>query len=62
MISRGLRSFGTTAGKAADVASRVHSANPYGVQVAKAQRHVDGFVGGRPYRLIFSFHTLIRTG
>ena len=51
---RSLRSFATTACKAADVASRVHSANSYGIQVSKAQRHVDGFVGGRLPSLVFS--------
>ena len=46
MISHSIRKFGTTAYKAAEVASRVHSANPYGVRVSMAQRSVDGFVGG----------------
>ena len=54
MMLRSLRKFSTTAYKTADVASRVHSANSYGVQVAKAQRHVDGFVGGRLPSLVFS--------
>lgn len=46
MISHRIRNFGTTAYKAAEIASRVHSANPYGVRVSMAQRSVDGFVGG----------------
>lgn len=42
----GIRKFRTTAYKAAEVASQVHVANPYGVRVSMAQRNVDGFVGG----------------
>ena len=46
IASRGIRNFGNTAYKCAEVANRVHSSNAYGVQVSKAQRQVDGFVGG----------------
>lgn len=46
MISRSVRRFATTAFRAAHVASGVEAANRYGVQLAKAQGHVNGFVGG----------------
>lgn len=46
MIPRGLRCFGTAAYKMAEAASHAHNANPYGVRVATAQQHVNGFVGG----------------
>ncbi|KAL8656423.1 MAG: hypothetical protein Q9210_000282 [Variospora velana] len=45
MILRSLRRFAATAYRAAEVASGVDAANPYGVQLAKAQGHVNGFVG-----------------
>ncbi|KAL8722818.1 MAG: hypothetical protein Q9225_000767 [Loekoesia sp. 1 TL-2023] len=45
MISRGIRRFATIAYRAADVASKVDASNQYGVQLAKAQGHVNGFVG-----------------
>ncbi|KAL8973033.1 MAG: hypothetical protein Q9183_000201 [Haloplaca sp. 2 TL-2023] len=45
MISRGLRNFTTTAYRLAQVASKVDTANQYGVQLARAQGHVKGFVG-----------------
>lgn len=47
MISRNIRRFATTAYRAAEVASKVDAANQYRVQLAKAQGHVDGFVGGK---------------
>lgn len=47
MISRNLRRFATTAYRAAEIASKVDAANQYRVQLAKAQGHVNGFVGGR---------------
>lgn len=46
MFRLGIRHFTTTARKAAEVASKIDMANQYGVNVAKAQGHVDGFVGG----------------
>jgi len=46
MVSRALRRFGTTAYKMAEAASHAHTANPYGIRVATAQQHVNGFVGG----------------
>jgi len=46
MFRHGVRRFTTTAHKAAEYASKVDMANHYGVQLAKAQGHVNGFVGG----------------
>ncbi|KAL8704664.1 MAG: hypothetical protein Q9201_002198 [Fulgogasparrea decipioides] len=45
MIYRNLRRLATTAYRAAEVASKVDASNQYGVQLAKAQGHVNGFVG-----------------
>ncbi|KAL8724922.1 MAG: hypothetical protein Q9166_007670 [cf. Caloplaca sp. 2 TL-2023] len=45
MISRVLRKFATAAYRAAEVATKVDASNQYGVQLAKAQGHVNGFVG-----------------
>ncbi|KAL8835691.1 MAG: hypothetical protein Q9170_003230 [Blastenia crenularia] len=45
MISRGLRRFATSAYRAAEVASKTDMSNQYRVQLAKAQGHVNGFVG-----------------
>ncbi|KAL8680068.1 MAG: hypothetical protein Q9186_003707 [Xanthomendoza sp. 1 TL-2023] len=45
MIHRNLRKLATTAYRAAEVATKVDAANQYGVQLAKAQGHVNGFVG-----------------
>lgn len=47
MFRHGMRRFTTTACKGADLATRTDRSNHYGVQVAKAQGHVNGFVGGR---------------
>lgn len=46
MLRRSVRRLTTTAYKAAEVASKVDMSNQYGVQLAKAQGHVNGFVGG----------------
>ena len=46
MFRQSVRKLTTSAYKAAEVASRVDKANQYGVQLAKAQGHVNGFVGG----------------
>ncbi|KAL8674862.1 MAG: hypothetical protein Q9168_000748 [Polycauliona sp. 1 TL-2023] len=45
MLSRNVRRFATTAYRAAELATKVDSSNQYGVQLAKAQGHVNGFVG-----------------
>ncbi|KAL8921577.1 MAG: hypothetical protein Q9172_003976 [Xanthocarpia lactea] len=45
MISRSLRNFATTAYRTAELASKVDTSNHYRVQLAKAQGHVNGFVG-----------------
>ncbi|KAL8910315.1 MAG: hypothetical protein Q9171_004359 [Xanthocarpia ochracea] len=45
MISRSLRNFATTAYRTAELASKVDASNHYRVQLAKAQGHVNGFVG-----------------
>ena len=49
MFSRGLRRFATTAHRMAEVSSKVDASNQYRVQLAKAQGHVNGFVGGKDY-------------
>ena len=46
MFRQGVRRLSTTAYKAAAMASQVDKSNQYGVQLAKAQGHVNGFVGG----------------
>lgn len=46
MFRQIVRRFETTAYRAAELASKVDMANQYGVQLAKAQQHVNGFVGG----------------
>ena len=46
MFRQSVRRLTTTAYKAAEVASKVDMSNQYGVQLAKAQGHVNGFVGG----------------
>ncbi|KAI4282935.1 MAG: hypothetical protein L6R38_002554 [Xanthoria sp. 2 TBL-2021] len=45
MLSRGVRKFATTAHRAAELATKVDTSNQYRVQLAKAQGHVNGFVG-----------------
>ncbi|KAL8812031.1 MAG: hypothetical protein Q9223_001352 [Gallowayella weberi] len=45
MIYRNLRRFAATAYRAAEIATKIDAANQYGVQLAKAQGHVNGFVG-----------------
>ena len=47
MFRHGVRRFTITAFRAAEIASKVDMANQYGVQLAKAQGHVNGFVGGK---------------
>lgn len=58
MLKHSLRQFTFTAYRAAQLATKIDMANQYGVQVAKAQGPVDGFVGGmetfRKARLVFS--------
>ena len=46
MFRLGVRQFGTTVAKCAQVANKVDMLNQYGVGVSKAQGHVNGFVGG----------------
>ena len=41
-----MRRLSSTAYKASEMASQVDKSNQYGVQIAKAQGHVNGFVGG----------------
>lgn len=45
MLKQSLRRFTFTAYRAAQLATKIDMANQYGVQVAKAQGPVDGFVG-----------------
>ena len=46
ILSRHVRKFATTACRAAQLATNVDAANQYRVQLAEAQGHVNGFVGG----------------
>lgn len=46
MFRQSVRRLTTTAYKAAEIASKVAISNQYGVQLARAQGHVNGFVGG----------------
>ncbi|KAI4227900.1 MAG: hypothetical protein L6R36_002050 [Xanthoria steineri] len=45
MLSRGVRTFASTAHRAAELSTKVDASNHYRVQLAKAQGHVNGFVG-----------------
>ncbi|KAL8769404.1 MAG: hypothetical protein Q9209_004632 [Squamulea sp. 1 TL-2023] len=45
MILCNVRRFATTAYRAAELATKVDASNQYGVHLAKAQGHVNGFVG-----------------
>lgn len=47
MLARNIRRFGTTAYRAVETLAQMEGPNPYGIRVAKAQGHVNGFVGGR---------------
>ena len=47
MFRQSLRRLTTTAYRAAEAASQVDMSNQYGVQLAKAQGYVNGFVGGK---------------
>ena len=46
MFRQSVRKLSATAYQAAEVASKVEMSNPYGIQLAKAQGRVNGFVGG----------------
>ena len=46
MLRQSVRKLSSTAHKAAEVASKVDMSNQYGVHLARAQGHVNGFVGG----------------
>lgn len=46
MLRQSVRRLTTTASKAAEVAYKADISNQYGVQLAKVQGHVSGFVGG----------------
>ncbi|KAM0797020.1 cysteine synthase (O-acetylserine (thiol)-lyase-like protein) [Usnea florida] len=45
MLRQSVRKLSSTAHKAAEVASKVDMSNQYGVHLARAQGHVNGFVG-----------------
>lgn len=47
MLARNIRRFTTTACRAAETVSQMESGNQYGIQVSKAQGHVNGLVGGK---------------
>lgn len=47
MFARSVRRFATTTYRAAETVSQMESGNQYGIQVSKAQGHVNGFVGGK---------------
>ena len=59
MFRHSVRGFATTASRAAELATRIDNANQYGVQLAKVQQHVNGFVGGREALRIVSTVTYI---
>ena len=46
MSRSSVRKITTTACRAAKMATKIDTANEYGVQLARAQGHVNGFVGG----------------
>ena len=46
MAARHARRFATTAYRAAETLSQMEASNAYGIQVSKAQGHVNGLVGG----------------
>lgn len=46
MFRHAIRRFATTAYKAAETLAQMEGPNQYGIQVAKAQGAVNGFVGG----------------
>lgn len=47
MLKLGIRKFTSTAYRTAEIATKVDMVNQYGAQLAKAQGHVNGFVGGK---------------
>ncbi len=55
MLQQSLRRFTQTAYRSAELAVKVDMANAYGIQLAKAQTHVNGFVGGKPWSLLMHF-------
>lgn len=46
MFRQSIRRFTTTAHRAAETLAQMEGPNPYGIQLAKAQGHVNGLVGG----------------
>jgi len=48
MFKQGLRRFATSALRAAETTTQIEARNHYGIQVSKAQGHVNGLVGGKP--------------
>lgn len=46
MLRHGIRRLTTTALRGTEIAAKADMSNQYGVQLAKAQGHVNGFVGG----------------
>ena len=46
MLRQSIRRFTKSAYRAAELAAKTDMANAYGVQLAKAQTHVNGLVGG----------------
>jgi len=46
MFRQNVRRFATTAYRAAETLAQMEGPNPYGIQLAKAQGHVNGLVGG----------------
>ena len=47
MLRQSVRKLSATAYQAAEIASKIEMSNSYGIQLAKAQGHVNGFVGGK---------------
>ena len=46
MAVRHVRRFAATASRAAETLSQIEGSNAYGIQLSKAQGHVNGLVGG----------------
>lgn len=55
MFRHSIRRFATTARRGAEIATKSDSTNQYGVSLAKAQGHVNGFVGGSCARIQHAF-------
>ena len=50
MLRQSVRRFSTTTCRAAELAAGVDLSNQYKINLAKAQGHVNGFVGGEAFK------------